>query len=178
MQIEGERSIEIAASPEAVWGLVADVTRMGQWSPHTVRAQWVEGSGAEGSGAEVSGVQGSGVERRGADGPAVGRRFRGTNRLPIVRQWTSIATVTACEPGRRFAFAVGRDAADPNTVWSYDFEPVSGERTRVTERWEMLREPGIVLAYYRLIGQPGRLARGVEETLRRLKAAAEGTTAA
>jgi hypothetical protein len=37
----------------------------------------------------------------------------------------------------------------------------------------MLREPGIVLAYYRLIGQPRRLARGVEETLRRLKAAAE-----
>jgi len=157
VHIAGERSIEVAAPPEAVWGLVADVTRMGQWSPHTVRARW---------------------EAPGADGPAVGRRFLGTNRLPIVRQWTSLATVTACEPGRRFAFAVGRDSADPNTVWSYDFEPVAGGRTRVTERWEMLREPGIVLAYYRLIGQPGRLARGVEETLRRLKAAAEGTTAA
>lgn len=158
MRIEGERSIEIAAAPETVWALVADVTGMGRWSPHTVRARWIEGSEVEGSG---------------IDGPAVGRRFRGTNRLPIVRQWTSTATVTACEPGRRFAFAVGRDATDPNTVWTYEFEPVADGRTLVTERWRMLREPGIVLAYYRLIGQPGRLARGVEETLRRLKAAAE-----
>ncbi|MCA1845705.1 MAG: SRPBCC family protein [Actinobacteria bacterium] len=167
MRIEGERSIEIAAAPEAVWALVADVTRMGQWSPHTVRAQWIEGPG----------VEEPAIAPQPADGPAVGRRFRGTNRLPIVRRWTSTATVTACEPGRRFAFAVGRDAADPTTVWSYDFEPVGGGRTRVTERWTMLREPGIVLAYYRLIGQSGRLARGVEETLRRLKAAAERAVA-
>ena len=39
----------------------------------------------------------------------------------------------------------------------------------------MLREPTIVLLYYRLINQRTRLARGVEETLRRLKAAAEAT---
>jgi ligand-binding SRPBCC domain-containing protein len=157
VRIEGERSIEIAAPSEVVWALVADVTRMGEWSPHTVRARWVEPEAAE--------------------GPAVGRRFRGTNRLPIVRRWTSTATVTACEPGRRFAFAVGDDADDPNTVWSYDFEPTGDGRTRVTERWEMRREPGVVLAYYRLIGQSGRLARGVEETLRRLKAAAEANPA-
>ena len=83
------------------------------------------------------------------------------------------ATVTACDPGRRFAFAVGNDPDDPNTQWSYDFEPVGGGGTRVTERWKMLREPGIVLLYYQIINQPARIARGVEETLRRLKAAAE-----
>jgi hypothetical protein len=151
VRIEGERSIDIAAPPDAVWALVAEVTNMGRWSPHTVKARWV-GPG---------------------NGPAVGRRFRGTNRLPIVRRWTSTATVTDCDPGRRFAFAVGNNADEPNTVWSYDFEPVAAA-TRVTERWAMLREPGIVLAYYGLIGQRRRIARGVEETLRRLKAAAEG----
>ena len=152
MRIEGERSIEIVAEPAVVWRLVADVSRMGQWSPHTVEARWVDAGGG--------------------DGPAVGRRFRGTNRLPIVRRWTSTATITECEPGRRFAFAVGNDAEDPNTLWSYEFEPTAGG-TKVTERWEMLREPAIVLLYYRLIGQRARIARGVEETLRRLKAAAE-----
>jgi uncharacterized protein YndB with AHSA1/START domain len=152
--IEGERSIEIAAPPERVWALVADVTRMGEWSPHTVHAAWV-GSDS------------------GSDGPAVGRRFRGTNALPIVRQWTSTATITACEPGRRFAFAVGKDPDDANTLWSYDFEPTA-TGTRVTERWQMRREPAIVLLYYRVIDQRARVARGVEETLRRLKAAAEG----
>ena len=153
MRIEGERSVEVAAPPEAVWGLVADVRRMGEWSPHTVQAQWVDAAPG--------------------DGPAVGRRFRGTNRLPIVRQWTSTATVTECDPARRFAFAVGQNPDDPNTLWSYDFEETSAGGTRVTERWHMLREPGIVLLYYRLIDQRTRIARGVEETLRRLKAAAE-----
>jgi hypothetical protein len=153
VRIEGERSVEIAAPADVVWGLVADVRRMGEWSPHTVQAEWVD--------APVG------------DGPAVGRRFRGTNRLPIVRQWTSTATVTECEPGRRFAFAVGRKVEDPNTLWSYDFEPVATGGTRVIERWRMVREPGVVLLYYRLIGQRRRIAEGVEETLRRLKTAAE-----
>ena len=152
--VEGERSIDIAAPPDRVWALVTDIGRMGEWSPHTVQAQWVDAD-------------------RG-DGPAVGRRFRGTNRLPIVQRWTSTATITACEPGRRFAFAVGKNPDDPNTLWSYDFEPTAAG-TRVTERWQMLREPTIVLLYYRLIGQRDRLARGVEETLRRLKAAAEAS---
>lgn len=153
MRIEGERSIEIAAAPASVWALVADISRMGEWSPHTVAARWVDP----------------------ADGPgaAVGKRFQGTNRLPIVRQWTSTATITGCDPGRRFAFAVGRNPDDPNTLWSYEFEPAPGGGTTVTERWRMLREPAVVLLYYRLIGQPERIARGVEETLRNLKAAAE-----
>ena len=150
--VEGERSIEIAAPPERVWALVTDVRRMGQWSPHTVQAEW--------------------LDPENGDGPTVGRQFRGTNRLPIVRQWTSTATITACESERRFAFAVGRNPDDPNTLWSYDFE-ATATGTRVTERWQMLREPAIVLLYYRLINQRARLARGVEETLRRLKAAAE-----
>jgi len=125
---------------------------MGEWSPHTVQAAWADAGG---------------------DGPAVGRRFRGTNRLPIVHRWTSTATITACEPGRRFAFAVGKNPDDPNTLWSYDFAATPAG-TRVTERWQMLREPALVLVYYRLIGQRARLARGVEDTLRRLKSAAEG----
>lgn len=153
MEINGERSIEIAAQPAAVWSLVADVSRMGEWSPHTVEARWLDPTG----------------------GTAVGKRFRGTNRLPVVRRWTSTATVTECDPGRRFAFAVGKDPDDPNTLWSYEFEPTASGGTRVTERWRMVREPAVVLAYYRLIGQDTRIARGVEETLRRLKAAAEET---
>ena len=153
MRIEGERSIDIGAEPAAVWALVADIARMGEWSPHTVEARWVEPLDGE--------------------GPAVGKQFRGTNRLPVVRQWTSTATITECDPGRRFAFAVGRNADDPNTLWRYDFEPGPLGGTRVTERWHMLREPWIVLVYYRLIGQRQRIARGVEATLRNLKAAAE-----
>jgi hypothetical protein len=43
--VEGERSIDIAAPPERVWALVTDIGRMGEWSPHTVVAQWVDVAG-------------------------------------------------------------------------------------------------------------------------------------
>ena len=38
-----EASIEIAASPEAVYDLVSDVTRMGEWSPESTGADWIDG---------------------------------------------------------------------------------------------------------------------------------------
>lgn len=151
MQIEGERSIEIRADALAVWNLVAHVENMGRWSPITTSASWVPP----------------------ACEPQVGAQFRGTNRLPVVRRWTSTATVTRAVPGQVFEFAVGRDVTDPNTAWTYDFAQDDRDTTTVTERWKMLREPRIVLAYYRVINQRERIARGVEATLRHLKAAAE-----
>lgn len=151
MKIEGERSLEITAPPRLVWSLVADITAMGRWSPITRSAAWIPP----------------------AEGPAEGARFTGTNRLPLVRRWTSTATITRCIPGYAFDFAVGRHAHDPNTVWSYRFEPTPTGGTMVTERWKMLHEPAIVRAYYRVVGQAARIAIGVEETLRSLKTAAE-----
>lgn len=135
---------------------MADVTDMGRWSPITRSAAWTPP----------------------ADGPAVGARFTGTNRLPLVRRWTNTATVTRCIPGHAFDFAVGRDPEDPNTIWPYRFECSAAGGTTVTERWQMLREPAVVLACYRLVGQGVRIAAGVEETLRSLKAAAESDRAA
>jgi len=150
VEIAGSRRIEIAAPPEQVWAMIADVTRMGSWSPLTVEARWVPP----------------------ADGPAVGAQFTGTNRLPLVRRWTSTATITECRPGQVFAFVVGRDPAHPNSQWEYRLQPsVAG--TVVTESWRMLREPWIVLVYYRLVDQRRRVESGVEQTLARLKAAAE-----
>lgn len=150
--VEGERSIDIAAPPELVWSLVADVTAMGRWSPITRATAWIPP----------------------ADGPAEGAQFTGTNQLPLVRRWTSTSTITRCIPGEAFDFAVGRNVDDPNTIWSYRFAPTPTGGTTVTERWHMLREPWIVLAYYLLVGQASRIAAGVEQTLRSLKAAAEG----
>jgi hypothetical protein len=55
----GRESIEIAAPPELVYDLLADITRMGEWSPECYRCVWLDGAGAAG----------------------VGTRFRGYNRL-------------------------------------------------------------------------------------------------
>ena len=35
----------VAARPELVWNLVADVTRVGEWSPECIRAAWLADPG-------------------------------------------------------------------------------------------------------------------------------------
>jgi hypothetical protein len=130
--------------------MLADVTRMSEWSPECVRCQWLGD----------------------AAGPAVGARFQGWNRLPLVGTWTSTSTIVTSVPGRELSWVVGKDPADPNTRWQYILSP-EGSGTAVVERYEMLREPRIVLAYYRLARRDRRLERTMAETLRRLKDAAE-----
>ena len=148
--MRGEAKVFIAAPAERLWAMVADVTRMGTWSPECIRCEWLDG----------------------ATGPAVGARFQGWNRLPFVGTWRSTSTIVTCVPGRALEWVVGRDPADPNTRWEYHFSP-AGSGTEVTERYEMLREPWIVLVYYRLAGRSRRLQRSMDQTLQRLKARAE-----
>jgi Polyketide cyclase / dehydrase and lipid transport len=38
-----EASIEIQASPEAVYDLVSDLPRMGEWSPENIGGEWQGG---------------------------------------------------------------------------------------------------------------------------------------
>jgi uncharacterized protein YndB with AHSA1/START domain len=109
----------IGASPEVVWGLVTDVTRMGEWSTESTGAKWVGGAG----------------------GPAVGARFKGRNQNGS-KKWQTDCVVTACDPSSRFAFEV---KAGPMRVarWSYEMEPVDGG-CRVVEQWDDQR--GLLLA--------------------------------
>jgi hypothetical protein len=65
----------IAARPELVWDLVADVTRVGGWSPECTRAAWLTGPGR----------------------PRPGARFTGHNRLPNGFEYDVTCVVTeAC----------------------------------------------------------------------------------
>ena len=75
--IEGRATIQIQAPPEKVYAMLSDVTRMGEWSPECVKAEWVEG----------------------ATGPASGARFKGSNKKGILR-WSTKPTVKVAEPGQ------------------------------------------------------------------------------
>jgi uncharacterized protein YndB with AHSA1/START domain len=145
---------EIAAPAEQVWAMVADVTRMGEWSPETTAASWL----------------------RGASGPEPGARFRGTNRRGK-KEWSTVARVVDANPGRLFSFrvtAAGLKVAE----WHYEFEPTA-TGCRVTERWIDQRGP-----IARALGKPvsgvtDRVTHnrtGMEQTLERLKAAAESSS--
>jgi uncharacterized protein YndB with AHSA1/START domain len=146
-----QASQTISADPEAVWRMVSDVTRMGDWSPETTSCRWLDG----------------------ADGPAVGARFRGSNARGPLR-WTTTCTVTAAEPGRRFSFDVTYGPLRIST-WSYEFARRDGG-CEVTESWTDNRPTWMRLASIPVMAvadRAGHNRRGMEHTLAVLKRAAE-----
>ncbi len=147
-------TVHMNASAEDVWALLSDVTRIGRYSPETFEAEWLDG----------------------ATGPAVGARFRGhVKRNGIGPTYWSPCTVTACEPGREFAFGVG-SPKKPLNVWRYRLEP-AGNGTDVTESFQLADTAPLKL-YWALLGWArGRTnRRGMQTTLERIKAEVEAGT--
>jgi hypothetical protein len=147
----GEARIEIDAGPLTVYQLVSDITRMGEWSPECYRCEWLDG----------------------ATGATVGARFRGHNRLGRYH-WQRTAVVTAADPGREFAFTILNQDGREETLWSYRLSPL-GEGTAVVESYEFLWCPISSRIAELPIPRDKQLRRGLEETLQRIKSAAERT---
>ena len=145
------RSVQVAAPAERVWALVSDLPRMGEFSPENAGGSW----------------------QRGATGPAVGAVFRGTNRSGG-RRWSTRCTVTRCEPGRAFAFAV-HAVGMPVAEWSYDLQPTADGCT-LTETWQDRRSGLMSLLGRATTGVADRTAftaTSIEQTLAKVKARAE-----
>jgi len=153
--MRGEVTVYMNATPERVFDLVSDVTRIGSYSPETFDAQWLDG----------------------ASEPKVGAKFRGhvkrNGRGPI--SWTT-CEVTACEPGKEFAFAVLTRGRPLNT-WRYVLEPKDGG-TDVTESFQLLDELPMKI-YWALFGWArGKTnERGMRATLEAIKREVESPTA-
>lgn len=142
---------DIAAPAEKVWAMVADVTRMGEWSPENEGATWL----------------------RGATDPKPGATFRGRNRNGK-KKWTSVGTIVDAQPGRLLTFRVtvpGLKVAE----WRYAFE-TTATGCRVTETW-IDKRGRLVKALGRPVsGVADRASHNrmtMEQTLDRLKTAAE-----
>lgn len=144
-------SIVIASTPETVYDMVSDVTRMGEWSP-VCKAGWWETGG----------------------GLGVGAWFGGRNELPE-RVWETRSKVLVADRGREFTFAVNGSWVR----WSYAFSPVDGG-TRVTESWAFLPD-GVAGfkerfgpdAEAQVAARAQAARRGIPITLAALKQAAE-----
>jgi hypothetical protein len=146
------------ASPEDVYALVADVTRMPEFSPEILRCTWLDG----------------------ATGPAVGARFAARNKVPNRPPWTNKPVVTVVEPGRAFAFARTEKFAG-TVAWSYRFEP-EGSGTRVTESYEVTKPLSrfgwfIIGVLFARKNRRADLRTGMEQTLDRMRAVAERAAA-
>jgi uncharacterized protein YndB with AHSA1/START domain len=147
-----EVTTTIAAPPQTVYALIADLTRMGEWSPETTSVTWLGG----------------------ATEPRLGARFRGANRNGL-RRWSTICTVVAAEPGRELAWE-SRLFGRPVALWRYTFEADGNGGTKVTEASEDQRR-----AVFRALGgvasgvsdRKTHNAQSMRVTLERLKGAAE-----
>lgn len=142
----------MAAAPLAVWAVVSDVTRIGELSPETFEAEWLDG----------------------ATGPSLGATFRGHVRRSGtgVRYWTT-CRVTACEPGRSFGFDVQGPGGRVLNSWAYEIVP-DGAGSSVTESFR-LRDGAPQRFYWRLAGarRTAVNVRGMTQTLNRVKAIVE-----
>lgn len=147
VNVRVERLIE--AEPEVIYDLVSDVTRMGEWSPETVEAEWLGG----------------------ATGPQVGATFKGKNKLGP-NSWATKPTVTQAERGRTFAFKV---PGKSGPTWRYDFERTD-QGTRVIEVVSQeRRSPFFIRLLQKRAGVTDRqasLREGMNTTLDRLAQAA------
>ena len=144
-------SIVIERSPEDLYDMVSDVTRMGEWSPECKACWWDNG-----------------------DGPRVGAWFSGRNEVPE-RTWETKSQVVAASRGEEFAFVVGGNLVR----WGYSFTPVTGG-TQVTESWHVLPGLLKQLDDRLGTGATAQLAKrfevaraGIPETLAALKRVAE-----
>jgi hypothetical protein len=141
----------VAASAERLYQLLADMPRMGEWSPECQQVEW--------SGDTAT--------------PVAGARFVGHNRGgPLgLMKWSRAGRVIVADPGREFSF-VTEEGGKESTMWRYQLDPVDGG-TCVTESYEVKTIP----AWARVIDVPTNRAQelreGMRHTLARLKAAAE-----
>ena len=146
-------TLHIDAPPDKVWGLVSDITKMGEYSPEVMEAEWI----------------GDAIK------PEVGVRYRGhvkrNESWPVY--WTT-CEITECEPGKVFEFAVVMRDRAVNT-WRYEFRATDGGGTDVTESFDL--GDSLFTKIWRPLGgflRERRNQRDMLRTLERIKAVAEG----
>lgn len=160
MRVDAE--IVAAATPGAVWDLLADVTNVSRWSPECIRTAWLDGHH---------------VARPGA-------RFSGRNRAPDGFEWDVTCVITEAERPRVLEWIVLDDDEDKQSSrWRYDLEPAGDGATLVRHRfvhgpgdsglrWMMRRRPERAEAIIEMRRE--MLRANMRRTLAAMKTVAEG----
>ncbi|MEM7092046.1 MAG: SRPBCC family protein [Actinomycetota bacterium] len=146
----GQHSIEIDATPHAVWDIISDPANQGKLSPECQRAEW-DGDITE---------------------PTVGAQIRGFNKNGDF-EWEGLATVTAAERGSVWEIQIGAMDGQNTTTWRYDIDAADdGQSCSVTESFDA---PILKDDFFQQMDPPrhGLLMANLETTLDNLKQIAE-----
>jgi uncharacterized protein YndB with AHSA1/START domain len=148
-----EVSNAIAAPPAAVYAAVADVTRMGEWSPENAGATWLGGATEAKPGAQFKGHNKNGRHR-----------------------WSTTCTVVTADPAREISWVVRSTFSLPVSLWKYRFIADGNGGTTVTESVEDRR--GLLIRTFApmvtgVSDRPARNRENMAATLAQLKRALE-----
>lgn len=150
-----QESVTVDAPAEALYDLVSDISRTGEWSPVCTSCRWDDQ----------------------AEAGQVGAWFTGRNEIPG-RTWETRSVVVAAERGREFAWVVGGNLVR----WGFMLSPAEGG-TVLTETWEFL--PGGIAyfeetyaddAQAQIADRTQQALKGIPQTLAAIKRIAESGT--
>ena len=152
-----EVSATVVAPPAAVYAAVADVTRMGEWSPENAGATWL----------------GDATEAK------PGARFKGHNKNDWHR-WSTTCTIVTADPGREISWMVRSTFNLAVSLWKYRFADDGNGGTTVTESVED-RRGALIRTFAPLVtgvsDRPARNRETMTATLAQLKRVLETTAA-
>jgi len=155
-RVRGQITLDIQASPQDLYNIVADVTRIGERSPECYAARWLPGHPPQ----------------------TVGARFRGQNKKGLIR-WSRVCEVVTAEPGQEFAYRTVPERADlsrhDSTTWSYQFT-TANSRTTVTHSYHVTLLPlrPFLALYRRAMPQHADMRPAMRHNLAALSRIAEG----
>lgn len=155
VQKTGRTEVVVDADPDAVWDVVRDPTRVGEWSHECVAATWLGG----------------------ATHAEPGARFRGRNHQGLLR-WGRVCEVLSADGHELVWRTVPTRLYPDSSIWRIRVEPADGG-TRLVQTFEVVRGPKILDPIYATIA-PNHRDRdaALREDLRRLGAVARSSAAA
>jgi len=112
----GAAEVVVDAAPEAVWTVLADVTRIGEWSHECRGAEWLDGATAA----------------------APGVRFRGRNKVGALVRWARVCVIRAVDAPHELVWeTVGPPLMRDASLWRVRLDPVDGG-TRIRQEFRIL----------------------------------------
>lgn len=110
--------VELTAPTDAVWRVVSDVTRIGEWSHECGNAHWIDG----------------------ASSAVLGARFRGGNKA-LWWRWSRTSEIIDIQPGRALMWRTTPTwRFHDSTVWAIALEPLAAG-TRIVQTFEVVHCP-------------------------------------
>lgn len=123
-------AVTVDAPIDAVWDVVRDVTRVGEWSHECVGAEWIGD----------------------ARSAAPGARFRGRNRAGLFR-WGRVCEIVSAEPYELVWRTVPTARYPDSSEWRITLTPADGGGggTRIMQHFHVLRAPKVLSILYALM---------------------------